>query len=137
MKRMPLKVWTLLFIILFAIPFFVLASSTEPLVPCTGLECNACHIFEMLGRAFDFIVLNIVPPFALIMFVISGIMFFTAMGDPSKLDKSKSIMISTVIGIVLISLAWAITVQIYSIFGADESYTKDWWEICSEEESEE
>jgi sorbitol-specific phosphotransferase system component IIBC len=86
----------------------------------------------MFGRAFDFVVLNIVPPFALIMFIISGIMFFTAIGDSSKLEKSKSIMISTVIGIVLISLAWLITVQIYSIFGADESYTKDWWEICKE-----
>lgn len=132
MKRISLKVWTLSFAILFALPFFVLASSTQPLVPCQGLDCGPCHIFEMLGRVFDFIVLNIVPPFALVMFVIAGIMFFAAMGDSSKLERSKSIMISTVIGIVLISLAWLITVQIYSIFGADENYTKDWWEICSE-----
>mgnify|MGYP006961769514 FL=1 len=130
MKRISLKVWTLLSVLFFATPFFILANSTEPLVPCSGLECGPCHIFEMFGRAFDFVVLNIIQPFALIMFIISGIMFFTAIGDSSKLEKSKSIMISTVIGIVLISLAWLITVQIYSIFGADESYTKDWWEIC-------
>ncbi len=107
-------------------------AAANPLVPCGGPgqdKCELCHLFVMAGRIFDLIVKRLVPAIAVLMLVIVGIRFFTAMGNPSELAKIKKMFFSIFAGILLVLLAWGITVALYKILGAKVD-PKGWWDIC-------
>ena len=122
-KRGSILVLLFLF---FAAPINV----TARLVPCgsgTGIACEMCHLFEMIGIIFNFIVWRIVPSIAVIMFMVAGLIFFTALGDPSKVKQAKQIFISTIGGFLIIVLAWSIVLALYTAMGAGTPI--GWWEI--------
>ena len=53
---------------------------------------------------------------AVIMFVISGLRFITSAGNPSGVQKARSTMVHSVIGLVVIILAFTITNVILGFF---------------------
>jgi uncharacterized repeat protein (TIGR02543 family) len=118
----------LFFFVLLLVPFFV---SAQGLVPCGGEdrpECHLCHLFEMIGSILDLLLNMIVPLVATLMIMISGIIFFTASGDPGKIEKSKSIIKSVIIGLIISILAWSAVVALYALIGAENPVK--WDEIC-------
>jgi len=121
----------------FLVPFLVLAEEGTGwggLVPCGGPNqppCQLCHLFEMIGLIINFITWRIVPAIATLMIVVSGIMFFTALGDPGKLKSALNIIKGTIVGFLIIILAWSITVALYGVMGATEP--EGWWEISNVE----
>ena len=135
---------TLLYLIIFGgMLLFPLVSLANGLVPCgydTNIDgtydpeterCRFCHLFVLFENIIDFVFLKLVPPVAILMLVIGGAMFFLAAGDPGALTKAKSIITTTVIGLVIIYVSFVIVGMFLLSIGLAE-WTKDiyssWWE---------
>lgn len=92
-------------------------------VPCgtEGCPCQLCDFFVMFDRIIDFFLLNIVPPIAVLMLVISGIMFFVAGGDPAGVGKAKKMLWSTLIGLGIIYGAFLAISTFLTVIGVAET----------------
>jgi len=55
---------------------------------------------------------------AILMIVISGIMYITAVGDRSRIDRAKSTLLYAIIGLIVALLAWVIVSTIAGALGA-------------------
>ncbi len=66
-----------------------------------GVSCQFCHFFVMIDGIFKFILVYLIPPIAVLMMVIGGMMFYFAGGSPNMMSQGKSLIKSVVIGIVL------------------------------------
>lgn len=100
------KIILILFLIIF--PVFVQAAG---LVPCGGPGepvCTFCHLFVMFNNVIKFVMFNLVPPVAVLMLVVGGIMYFFAGTSPSALTSAKSIITSVAIGLMIIFCSWVI-----------------------------
>ena len=89
----------------------IIASAAQGLVPCggsTGVDCKLCHLFEMIGRIVNMVVWKVVPSIAIIMLIVAGIRFFTALGNPSELEKIKKMFFGIFAGILIVVLAWVL-----------------------------
>lgn len=104
------------------------------LVPCGGPgeeACGFCDFFVMIDNILDFVLLKLVPAIATLMLVIGGTMFFFAGGDPGKITTAKSLMTSTIIGLVIIFAAFLIVGTILSTIGLTgwtEDIYRNWWQ---------
>ena len=102
---------------------FIAVQADEGLVPCGGEgqpSCQLCHVFIMFDRIVDFVMLTLVPPLAALMLVISGVMFFTAAGDPSGLGKARSVLTSVVFGLVIVYGSWLIINSFFLVIGVSQ-----------------
>jgi hypothetical protein len=109
MKNEKLQIKNLLIIsflvFLFLIPNFVQAD----LVPCGGSgepPCEICHLFVMLDTIIDFVLFYIIFPLATLLLIIGGGMFVLSAGNPQKINNAKSILFSTIFGLVIIFSSW-------------------------------
>lgn len=102
---------------------FISVQADEGLVPCGGEgqpACQLCHVFVMFDRIVDFVMLTLVPPLAALMLVISGVMFFTAGGDPNSLGKARSVLTSVALGLVIVYGSWLIINSFFVVIGVSE-----------------
>jgi len=104
------------------------------LVPCGGPgepACQLCHLFVMFDKIIDFVLINLIPPLAVLMLVIGGVMFIFAAESPTWVTRGKSIMTSVVIGLIIIYAAWLIIGLFFQVIGLTEwtkEIYKNWWE---------
>ena len=95
--------------------------------------CTFCHFFALIDNIVKFVLFRIVAPIAVLMLVIGGIMLFFAGGSPGTLNKAKSILISTAIGLVVIFSAWVIINTVLTFPGlvsADFGWNpEDWFKV--------
>lgn len=97
-------------------------AKAAPLVPCGGPDdpCKFCDLFVLLDNIFDFIFIDIVPPIAVIAFIIGGIYFFFSRGNPQTVNKATGILTSAVIGLVIIYGAWLLLNVFFMAIGTNE-----------------
>ena len=100
---------------LFVMPMIALAETTPEgtgqLVPCDGEIGNKCtlnHVFVMIDRIVDFLVLYITVPLASVSFAIAGIYYVVSPANESSRSTAKDIMMSAFLGLVFSFGAWAI-----------------------------
>lgn len=112
---------------LILVPTNIIAGGTncpeEGFVPCGTKDCpcGLCDFFVMFDRIVDFFLLNIVPPVAVLMLVISGIMFFAAGGDPAGVGRAKKMLWSTLIGLGIIYGAFLAISTFLTVIGVAET----------------
>ena len=92
--------------------------------------CTVCHFFYLLQRIVAFI-RNLAFIVAPILIVICGVMFIVAAGNVELLKKAKQGMTATVVGIVIILLAWVIVSMLFKAVGSPVE-GKHWYEIQCE-----
>jgi len=103
--------------------------------PCAAthrkIDCTPCHLFAMVDGIIDLILLKIVPPVATILFLVGGISFYLAAGNPEHLSKAKSIMLSAVIGLVIIYTSWIIINKTLEATGVADwvGFGQGWYQI--------
>ena len=94
------------------------------LIGCVGdygfVPCTFCHLFVIANDISEFIVIKLTPAVAVLMFMIGGIMYYFAGGDPGKVAMGKSIITKTVLGIIIIFGAWLITHGVLTAIGVEE-----------------
>lgn len=151
MKKIILLI-SLSFLILSLAPLEVNAITYAPLVPCghrdanpniAGIQdpyleseineacpCTLCHFFVLFKNAIDFLLFRIVPPVAVLMLVIGGVMFFGAGANPATLEKAKKLITSAIMGLVIIFIAWIVINSFLMFIGVEEwTGLKNWWQI--------
>jgi len=113
-------------------------TETEKEVPCTF-----CHLFVMLDGIFDFILFQLVPPLAVLMLAIGGIMYIIAYfseaetlvggvkGGPKLLNQAKKLITSVVLGLVIIYAGWLLVDLFFDVIGVAEwtGLNEGWFSI--------
>ncbi|OGI63924.1 hypothetical protein A2914_02290 [Candidatus Nomurabacteria bacterium RIFCSPLOWO2_01_FULL_41_21] len=120
-------------------PFFSLAQ--DGLVPC-GTEkygkgevvdgqnveyqiknpCGFNHIFELISKVINFLLVVIALPIAAIMFAYAGFLFMFSGVQPEQRSKAKKIFGNVALGFILALAAWLIIHTILTLLG----YTSSW-----------
>ncbi|MCK4473899.1 hypothetical protein KAU40_01405 [Candidatus Parcubacteria bacterium] len=116
-----------LIILLAGFVLIPLISHAAGLVPCgeEGNPCQLCDFFVLVDNVIDFVLIKLVPPLAVLMLVIGGIMFVGATleflpGGPTLLSQAKAIMTSVVIGLIIIYGGWIIIGLFLNTIGLSE-----------------
>jgi len=78
------------------------------LVPKKWVHCTICHGFVMIDAILDFILLKFIPPLAVLIFIITGIILYQAGSNPEKTKLARTIIVSVSIGLLLIYGGWMI-----------------------------
>lgn len=117
----------------------VLAQDTG-LVPCgpgtSKPSCDLCDLFVLFDNIIDFLLLDIVPPLAIFVLAVAGIMYIGAFfeilpGGFQTVSKAKSIFTAVIIGLFLIYGAWFIVGLFLKAIGlADwtQQIYESWWQ---------
>jgi len=106
MKRVFLISFLIIFLSLIAIQ--VLAGGTncptEGLVPCgtPDCPCELCDLFVMFNRIVKLVMINIVPPLAVLMLLFGGVLYYFGGISPAALKRANTTITSVVIGLVII-----------------------------------
>lgn len=118
----------LLFFGCFLLALPLLTFGQGGLVPCgePGNPCKFCHFFVMLKRIVDWFLFVVVPSVAVLMAAIGGVMMIFAAGRPGTVAKGKSILTSTVIGLVIIFCAWLIVNTFLTVIGLSNVTVGTW-----------
>ena len=125
MKKRFFHKLSLLSVLIGLFLFPIIAFSQSPLVPCSGPDCKLCHIFVMFNNIVGFVLYTIVPPIAVLMLIIGGILFYISVGDPKKTETAKNLISSTIQGVLIIYFAWSIVIIVFTVMGAAQ--WSDWW----------
>ncbi len=107
---------------LFVVPIVVFAQ----IVPCSGADCEICHIFELFSNLTNFVLFTVVPPIAVLVLVSGGLMLYFSAGNPKKMEKAKSLIWSTLAGILIIYFAGLIVGLVFVATGAAD-WERWWW----------
>jgi hypothetical protein len=127
-----------LLICLSAIIFIPFLASAETLcntggsgfVPCgqsddsgkIACPCEIGHFFTMLVNVYNFLVLDIATPLAVLALTIGGIFILISAGNPNLHSTGKKIVYSAIIGLVLAFCSWLIINTLMSAIG----FTGNW-----------
>ena len=79
--------------------------------------CGICDVFELILNIISFLLFTIIPPLAILMFVIGGAAFIFSAGNPAMLSNGKRIMTSVIIGIVIAYGSYLIVGEILRALG--------------------
>ncbi len=95
------------------------------LVPCNGVDCQACHLVTLAQKIINFI-LGLAIPLAAAMFAYAGVLYFTS-SVLNKIDKAKKVFFTVFVGFCIVAGAWLIIQTLLGII-LNDSY-KDWSHI--------
>lgn len=88
--------------------------------------CEFMHLIVMLGLILDFLLWKMIPLIVFSMIVVSGILFYVSIGDPTIPMKLKAIWRSIGKGLIIIFFAWTFI----NIIMISTGYTYgQWWNI--------
>ncbi len=121
MKKLFLLI-SLFCLILFLTPILV---NAQGLVPCGNPGQPACTIedfFIMLARIFNFIVLWVATPLAILMITIGGVMIMISAGNPNLAGLGKKALMWSIIGLALVFCSWLIVNFILKTLGYEGAW---------------
>jgi len=128
-----MKKISILFLIIFLGSLLFPLVSSAALVPCGGPgqpACQFCHIFVLLNNIIHFILFTLTPIVAALMIVIGGFYLLIAGPNPELFSKGKAILTATVIGLVIVFVAWVFLNTFLDFLGVAEwTGLKTWWQI--------
>lgn len=70
-------------------------------------ECTFCDILQMV-RNVSSLIMRLMGGVAAILFIYGGILFIVNFGNADKIQRAKSLLVNTVLGIVIILFAWTV-----------------------------
>ena len=84
------------------------------------INCQLCHTFVMAKGIVDFFLIYIIPPLAVLLITIGGIMFYFGGANPSYVSKGITLMKTVAIGLFLIYGAFMLVGMFLGSLGAAE-----------------
>jgi hypothetical protein len=100
-----MKTFLLSFIFLSSLLFSPDSVSAQGLVPCDGIECNACHFVELGNTVLTWLIGVLFVVFAVIL-AAAGWGLATSAGNQTALDNAKSKFTNAFIGLFIVLGAW-------------------------------
>jgi hypothetical protein len=128
---------TILIVSLFVLSVPFLASANG-LVPCGGADdpCTLCDFFVLINNVIKFVMIQLVPPLAVLMILIGGVMYFMGGISSTMLSQAKSTFTAVVIGLLIVYTAWILVNTIMTRSGIVEQTGSAWWQIECESDSD-
>ena len=124
-EKRKIKILSIIFfsVFIFSTANFAFAWSWgKPISPCGGSyidssgnpvnqpECTStCDFLALTKNVIDFITYGVLPVVGTFFFIVGGFFILLGGAKPDMLSKGKSIIWSTVMGIIIILVAWLIT----------------------------
>ncbi len=71
--------------------------------------CTECDLLILVQNLIDFVTLGVVPVVGTLLFIVGGFFILLGGASPGMVQRGKSIMWSTTMGIVIVLTAWLIT----------------------------
>ena len=105
-----------------------------PIVQCGNIgeaigACTFCDIFLVIHRIFNFLALTIAPLLVIVMFIAGGLILMFGGGSSTLLERGKSIIKGTLIGLVIVLISWVIinsTINILAGTDTPEGFPWPW-----------
>ncbi len=118
---MPKKIFLAIMVfIFFSLPLIVQAENVYHQCYLTG-NCGFCEALE-IGIKISKVIMGLAGSLALLFFVMAGFVLILSQGNPEKIRLGKKMMLSTIIGIFIVYLAWVgVNFIIYSFTNAQET----------------
>jgi len=100
------------------------APFTGPIVKCgidgdgdgkIDKQCGMCDLIGLANNIIQFAIYLAVTA-AAIMFIVAGLKYLTAGGDPAKISSAHKIFWNVIIGLVLVLTAWLIIELVMTTF---------------------
>jgi len=95
----------------------------ERLVPCTGVDCDFCHLVELSTNIINFFVYLAVAG-ATLMFMWAGILYVTSGPNPDNIGKAHKIFFNVLIGLIVVLGSWMIVNTILYAVVSDSAEKK-------------
>ena len=99
--------------------------------PCEP-RCQLCHFFVMGKSIIDTILIDIIPPIAILFVIIGGAYFILGSGVyPELISKAKAIFLSVTIGLLIIYGSWLVINLFFATIGVASwtGLSNGWWQI--------
>ncbi len=101
-----------------ALLYVPVAFAQNPLVPCNGPECQACHLVQ-LGQNILSWLIGIMASVIALVFAIGGMKMVMSGGNTESVSQGKSMMSNAVIGFVILLAGWLIVDTLIKLFVDD------------------
>lgn len=85
------------------------SAQTPDLVPCSGITCKWCDVFELIQTIIN-TGLVVIAPIIIVFIFYGGILYIigSAAGSDEQITKAKSTVVDAIIGMVIVLLTWAL-----------------------------
>ncbi len=143
------KIFFVIFLTFALVPGLTEAICEGPIVPCGGTDqpaCQFCHIFVLVNNIINFVLTCLTPIAAALMLVVGGLMLMLSYlseveilpggtkGGPKLLSQARGIITATVVGLVIIFIAWVFLNTLLTYIGVTEwtglhGESGNWWQI--------
>lgn len=124
--------------LLFSLPFPAEAADSRvvlPLVPCTGIDCNVCHLYEGIRRIMNFLLFTAVLPLLVISLLAAGVLYLISGGSERWRTMAKDILWYAAMGTLLAFTAWVIVNTLLDTLGFKIPFGPSEWtntKICEQ-----
>jgi hypothetical protein len=88
--------------------------------------CNIGHIFILVKIIFEFFLFRLSIVVLVILVLITGVVFYTSLGDAATIERVKSLWRAAGIGYLLIIFGWLAVSVVLTLFGYQFG---TWWKI--------
>jgi len=83
------------------------SSGLSRFIPCSGVDCNACHVVK-LGNELIIWLFGIIFLLFAVLMMYAGFGLVTSGGNPAALQSAKSMFTNALIGLLIVMSAWLI-----------------------------
>ncbi len=111
------------------------AGIPDQLVPCSGVDCTVCNLYDGVHNIIDFLLFAITLPLAVVAIIAGGVMLLISGGSEERVSRGKSILSYAIIGILIAFSAWVIVNTILNTLAFQNPvYGGPWsdYSFCSE-----
>ena len=94
--------------------------NSDPICVC----CGDCTLNNFLGMGVNIanLILKLCGVFALAFLIIGGLLWITSGGSPDQITKGKKMITGSIIGIIVILIAFTLIKVVFEVFDIDKSY---------------
>ncbi len=105
------------------------------LVPCSGIDCNVCHLYEGIRRIMNFLLFTAVLPLLVISLLAAGVLYLISGGSERWRTMAKDILWYAAMGTLLAFTAWVIVNTLLDTLGFKIPFGPSEWtntKICEQ-----
>ncbi len=88
--------------------------------------CNIGHIFLMLQVIFEFFLFRLSIVILVILVLITGVIFYTSLGDAATIQRVKSLWRAAGLGYLIVLFGWVVVSVLLTVLGFQFG---SWWKI--------